>query len=77
VWCVSFNPDGDAQPVAPDSLGELCHVPFAAEELPFAVLRIQEESFEIAEAIEDETSDLSRKGFMHFWRMLSPAIAGG
>jgi hypothetical protein len=77
VWFVAVDPHGYAQPVAPDALGEFRHVTLAAEESPFAVLRIQEEPFEVAEAIEDETSDLSGKGFMLFGRMLPPAIAGG
>jgi len=59
VWCVSFNLYGDAQPVAPDSLGELRHVPLAAEELPFAIFGLKQESLEVAEAIEGQTGDLS------------------
>jgi hypothetical protein len=77
VWCVSFNPYGDAQPIAPDSLGELRHVPFAAEELPFAIFGLKQESLEIAEAIEDQIGDLSCKGFVLFVRWLSDPISGG
>jgi hypothetical protein len=44
VWFVTLSPHGYAQPVAPDTLGELRHVPLAAEEFPFAIFGFEQET---------------------------------
>jgi hypothetical protein len=61
VRFVAVHAYGDAQPLTPRAFGQFLDFALAAMKGPFAVLAVQQKTFEVAEAIEDETRDLARE----------------
>ena len=56
---VALYPDRDAQPLAPYSLGQLGDMFFAAGEIAFALVGVEQEPLKITKVIEDKACNLS------------------
>ena len=68
--------DHDSQSLRPSVLHEFLYLLLAAREAPFAILRFEDESFEVAKVVENETYDFAGDAVLCFFKSGMPFRSG-